>query len=93
MQHESGVRPTTINSTVSVLRFLFTVTRKRRDLSRALVITRLTAFHDAGRLAFFGSMTELADRKTFLRHLAPVRKKRWVVYAKPPFAGPEAVLD
>ena len=22
----------------------------------------------------------------------PVRKKRWVVYAKPPFAGPEAVL-
>ena len=28
----------------------------------------------------------------FLRHLAAVRKKRWVVYAKPPFAGPEAVL-
>ena len=25
-------------------------------------------------------------------HLAPVRKKRWVVYAKPPFAGPETVL-
>ena len=37
-------------------------------------------------------MTGLADRRTFLRHLAPVRKKRWVVYAKPPFAGPEAVL-
>ena len=41
MQHESGVRPTTINSTVSVLRFLFTVMRKRRNLSRALVITRM----------------------------------------------------
>ena len=41
MQHESGVRPTTINSTVSVLRFLFTVTLKRRDLSRSLVITRI----------------------------------------------------
>ncbi|AKI02236.1 Putative transposase [Hoeflea sp. IMCC20628] len=27
-----------------------------------------------------------------MRHLSPVRKKRWVVYAKPPFAGPEAVL-
>ena len=26
MQHESGVRPTTINSTVSALRFLYTVT-------------------------------------------------------------------
>ena len=34
----------------------------------------------------------MADRRAFLRHLAPVRKKRWVVYAKPPFAGPETVL-
>lgn len=41
MQHESGIRPTTINSTVSALRFLFTVTLKRRDLARALVITRI----------------------------------------------------
>ena len=43
MQHESGVRPSTINSTVSALRFLFTVTLKRRDLSRSLVITRIEA--------------------------------------------------
>lgn len=34
----------------------------------------------------------MADRRALLRHLAPVRKKRWIVYAKPPFAGPEAVL-
>src|SRR3546814_9373855 len=33
-----------------------------------------------------------AQRRAFRRHLSPVRKKRWVVYAKPPFAGPEAVL-
>ena len=39
-QHESGVRPPTINGTVSALRFLFLVTLRRRDLSRALVITR-----------------------------------------------------
>ena len=39
-QHETGVGPATINSTVSALRFLFTVTLNRRDLSRALVITR-----------------------------------------------------
>jgi hypothetical protein len=24
--------------------------------------------------------------------LAPLRKNEWVVYAKPPFGGPEAVL-
>ena len=39
-QHEIGVRPPTINGAVSALRFLFLVTLKRRDLSRALVITR-----------------------------------------------------
>ena len=61
-------------------------------LFRRLFLTRLIALHDAGRLAFFGSRAALADRRAFLRHLAPIRKKRWVVYAKPPFAGPEAVL-
>ena len=61
-------------------------------LFRRLFLTRLIALHDAGRLAFFGSLAHLADRRTFLRHLSPVRKKRWVVYAKPPFAGPQAVL-
>jgi hypothetical protein len=61
-------------------------------LFRRLFLTRLLALHDAGRLAFFGSMTHLAERRAFLRHLSPVRKKRWVVYAKAPFAGPEAVL-
>lgn len=41
MQHESGVRPSTINSTVSALRFLYNVTLRRRDLARALVVTRI----------------------------------------------------
>ena len=61
-------------------------------LFRRLFLTRLVALHDAGRLAFFGSMAHLSERRAFLRHLSPVRKKRWVVYAKAPFAGPEAVL-
>ncbi|WP_260924483.1 tyrosine-type recombinase/integrase [Novosphingobium sp. 9] len=41
MQHESGVRPSTINGTVSALRFLYNVTLRRRDLARALVVTRI----------------------------------------------------
>ncbi|MBT1157130.1 IS91 family transposase [Aminobacter anthyllidis] len=61
-------------------------------LFRRLFLTRLIALHDAGRLAFFGSMAYLAKRRAFLHHLAPVGKKRWVVYAKAPFGGPEAVL-
>ena len=61
-------------------------------LFRRLFLNRLVTLHEAGRLAFFGSMAHLAERRAFLRHLSPFRKKRWVVYAKAPFAGPEAVL-
>jgi hypothetical protein len=61
-------------------------------LFRRLFLSRLLQLHDAGRLAFFGQLMPLADRRVFLRYLSPVRKKRWVVYAKQPFAGPEAVL-
>ena len=61
-------------------------------LFRRLFLTRLIQLYDAGKLVFFGSLASLADRRSLLRHLAPVRKTRWVVYAKAPFAGPEAVL-
>ena len=61
-------------------------------LFRRLFLAGLIALHEAGRLAFFGDLVHLTDRPAFLRHLAPVRTKRWVVYAKPPFAGPAAVL-
>lgn len=61
-------------------------------LFRRLFLTQLVAHHDDGRLGFFGTMAHLTERRAFLHHLAPVRTKRWVVYAKPPFAGPEAVL-
>jgi hypothetical protein len=61
-------------------------------LFRRLFLSRLIELHHAGRLAFFGAQADLLDRRHFLRHLAPARKKRWIVYAKPPFAGPGAVL-
>ncbi len=61
-------------------------------LFRRLFLTRLVELFDAGRLQFFGQQASLAGRPAFLRHLAPIRKKPWIVYAKPPFAGPAAVL-
>jgi integrase/recombinase XerD len=39
-QHESGAQPLTINSSVSALRFFFSVTLDRPDLSRWLVLVR-----------------------------------------------------
>ncbi|MEZ7137877.1 IS91 family transposase [Komagataeibacter sp. SM21] len=61
-------------------------------LFRRLFLTRLLALFDADRLVFRGQLAPLAERRAFLRYLAPVRSRRWVVYAKPPFAGPKAVL-
>ena len=61
-------------------------------LFRRLVLEKLVAAHNAGRLRFFGDHRQLADAKAFSRYLHPLRKAEWVVYAKRPFAGPEAVL-
>jgi hypothetical protein len=61
-------------------------------LFRRLFLEHLERAFDAEKLGFFGALTPLRDRRVFLRHLAPARKTQWVVYAKPPFAGPEQVL-
>ncbi len=53
---------------------------------------RADALHRTGDLAFFGDLTGLADASAFAAWLVPFRKSEWVVYSKPPFGGPEAVL-
>jgi putative transposase len=61
-------------------------------LFRRLFLEKLVAAHDAGRLQFFGDHAQLAERDAFTAYVAPLRKTEWVVYAKRPFGGPEAVL-
>ncbi|KWT72984.1 Mobile element protein [Hyphomicrobium sulfonivorans] len=61
-------------------------------LFRGLMLERLTAAHAEGLLSFHGAHAHLADAGTFADYLAPLRKTRWFVYAKRPFAGPKAVL-
>jgi hypothetical protein len=61
-------------------------------LFRRLFIEGLLALHRAGELVFFGDLAELSEPQAFAAYLAPLRKIEWVVYAKPPFGGPEAVL-
>ena len=48
---------------------------------------------DKHKLRFFTSLCELQRRQAFLCYLAPLRQAEWVVYAKPPFAGSQQVLD
>jgi hypothetical protein len=61
-------------------------------LFRRLLLKMLTMAHKTGRLAFFGNHAALAEKRAFAAFLAPLRKTEWVVYAKRPFGGPQAVL-
>jgi hypothetical protein len=61
-------------------------------LFRRLMLEKLAAAHNAGKLTFFGAQAHLADTKAFAAFLAPLKRTRWFVYAKRPFAGPKAVL-
>jgi hypothetical protein len=61
-------------------------------LFRRLMLEQLAAAHAAGKLTFFGAHAHLAGTQAFAALLAPLRKTKWFVYAKRPFAGPKAVL-
>lgn len=60
---------------------------------RRLFLAQLQAAFDAGYLRFFNALESLQAPRAFARHLAPARHAEWVVYAKPPFGGPQHVLE
>jgi len=62
-------------------------------LFRRLFLEHLRAAFNRGQLQFFSALQELQQEHAFARYLAPLGKVEWVVYAKPPFAGPQQVLD
>jgi len=61
-------------------------------LFRRRFLEALIQAHAIGQLQFFGEYAHLTDVAVFADWLKPLRKCEWVVYAKRPFAGPEAVL-
>ncbi|ATG41859.1 Putative transposase (plasmid) [Phaeobacter piscinae] len=50
------------------------------------------ALHSFGPLKVIRDLIDLTDANAFAKWLAPLCKVDWVVYARPPFGGPEAVL-
>ena len=61
-------------------------------LFRRLFLAALADAHAAGRLAFFGEIGVSVVARPSPRISRRCGRKNWFVYAKPPFAGPEAVL-
>ncbi len=62
-------------------------------LFRGLFLHHLKQAYDRGKLSFDGELEVLARPEAFDRLLNQTRNKKWVVYAKRPFGGPQQVLD
>ena len=72
--------------------FLLSV-RVLSRLFRRLYLEMLAKAFEAGELTFFARHAGLAETHKFARFLRRARKGEWVVYAKRPFGGPDAVLS
>ena len=72
-------------------RFFLSIKVLRR-VFRGKFVAGLKQAFQSGRLSFRGNLAALAQRKTFAAWLRSLFRKDWVVYAKPPFGGPEYVL-
>ena len=73
-------------------RFFLSIRVLRRVFRGKFVVGLKQAFQ-SGRLSFPGNLAALAQPKTFAAWLRSLFRKDWVVYAKPPFGGPEYVLQ
>lgn len=59
---------------------------------RRLFLDGLEAAFRRGELGFFGELAPLAEAAAFAERVRTLRDNGFVVYAKPPFGGPERVL-
>ena len=73
-------------------RFFLPVKVLRRVFRGKFVAALKRAFAD-GQLGFYGDLKLLAEAKAFSSFLRPLFRHDWVVYCKPPFGGPEYVLQ
>lgn len=77
---------------IACRRGFFLPVRVLSRLFRRLFLRDLQKAFDTGNLRFFGKLSDLSDPEVFARRLDALRHTNWVVYAKPPFGGPEQVL-
>jgi hypothetical protein len=71
----------------------FVPVRVLSKLFRRLFLESLQRAFDSGELRFSGCLHPLGNPAGFTQHCAHLKKRKWVVYAKRPFAGPPQVLD
>lgn len=78
---------------ISCRKGFFLPVRVLSRLFRRLFLEQLLKAHEQGLLQFYNALTPLENPQAFERFLTPARQCEWVVYAKRPFTGPQAVLS
>jgi len=78
---------------ISCRKGFFLPVRVLSRLFRRLFIEQLVEAHKQGLLEFYNRLAPLEQVQAFEHHIAPARQCEWVVYAKKPFSGPQAVLN
>ena len=73
-------------------RFFLPIAVLRRAFRGKFVAALKSAFAH-GQLHFSGTLAPFAQPKAFASWLRPLFRKDWIVYSKPPFGGPEYVLQ
>jgi hypothetical protein len=61
-------------------------------LFRGKFLAGLQQLYSSGKLTLAGSTEDLAEPRAFRRLIGNLYRQKWIVYAKPPFAGPEHVF-
>jgi len=78
---------------IACLPGFFLPVRVLSSLFRRLFLEALDQAFENGELDFFGDLEPLRDPPAFVAYLAPLRGADWIVYAKPPFGGPQQAIE
>ncbi len=73
-------------------KYLFKVESLAKEF-RKRYLNMLEKAYNQEKLYFRGKTLGFADKQTFNRMIKTLRDKKWITYSKPPFGGPEQVLE
>ena len=78
---------------ISSRRDFFLPVRVLSRLFRGKLLAKLKSAYEQGELSFSGSTIAYEKTMAFQALLTSLYEREWVVYCKPPFAGPEKMLE
>jgi len=73
-------------------KFLFRINSLAKEVRKRYVL-KLQAAYNNKEIIFPGNIAEIGTPEKFAKFLKALKTKKWIVYAKRPFAGPEQLIE